>query len=159
MCECECVCISCSVVSDSLQPHGLWSARLLCPWNSPGKNTGVGDHFLLQGTFLTQGLNQVSCIAGRFFTLWAKCWGIWLKFKLKFSYPFLTKNVGDDWPQRNCDFAGRNCLTDFILGLTSLVYSTKFLIQVHNYITVIQKVVLKYTFLWPQVLIPMAWDR
>ena len=31
--------------------------RLLCPWNSPGKNTGVGCHFLLQGIFLIQGLN------------------------------------------------------------------------------------------------------
>ena len=43
----------CSVVSDSLQPHG-YSARLLCPWGSPGKNTGVGCHFLLQGIFPTQ---------------------------------------------------------------------------------------------------------
>ena len=33
-------------------------ARLLCPWNFPGKNTGVGCSFLLQGIFLTQGLNQ-----------------------------------------------------------------------------------------------------
>ena len=30
---------------------------LLCPWNSPDKNTGVGSHSLLQGIFLTQGLN------------------------------------------------------------------------------------------------------
>ena len=44
----------CSVMFDSLQPHGLWPARLLCPWDSPGKNTGVGCHFLLQGIFLTQ---------------------------------------------------------------------------------------------------------
>ena len=33
---------------DSLQPHGLYPARLLCSWNSPGKITGVGCHFLLQ---------------------------------------------------------------------------------------------------------------
>ena len=32
-------------------------ARLLCPWDSSGKNVGVGCHFLLQGIFLTQGLN------------------------------------------------------------------------------------------------------
>ena len=32
-------------------------ARLLCPWDFPGKNTGVGCHFLLQGIFPTQGLN------------------------------------------------------------------------------------------------------
>ena len=31
--------------------------RLLCPWDSPGKNTGMGSHSLLQGIFLTQGLN------------------------------------------------------------------------------------------------------
>ena len=49
--------ISRSVMSDSLQPHGLQTARLLCPWNSPGKNTGVGSRFLLQETFPPQGLN------------------------------------------------------------------------------------------------------
>ena len=46
-----------SVVSDSLWPHGLQPTRLLRPWDSPGKNTGVGCHFLLQGIFSTQGLN------------------------------------------------------------------------------------------------------
>ena len=40
-----------------LRPHGLWPARLPCPWDSPGKNTGVGSHALLQGTFPTQGWN------------------------------------------------------------------------------------------------------
>ena len=42
---------------DSLQPHGLGLTRLLCPWNSPGKNIGVGCHSLLQEIFLTQGLS------------------------------------------------------------------------------------------------------
>ena len=37
-----------SVVFHSLQPLGLWPARLLCPWNYPGRNIGVGCHFLLQ---------------------------------------------------------------------------------------------------------------
>ena len=49
--------VSRSVVSDSLQPHGLQLARLLCPWDFPGKNTGVNCHFLLQGIFPAQGLN------------------------------------------------------------------------------------------------------
>ena len=49
--------ISCSAVSDYLRPHGLQPTRRLCPWASPGKNTGVGCRFLLQGIFLTQGLN------------------------------------------------------------------------------------------------------
>ena len=49
--------LSHSVVSSSLWPHRLQPARLLCLWNFPGKNTGVGCHFLLQGIFPTQGLN------------------------------------------------------------------------------------------------------
>ena len=40
-----------------LQCQGLQPARFLCPWDSPGKNTGVGCHVLLQGIFLTQELN------------------------------------------------------------------------------------------------------
>ena len=43
---------SCSAVSDSLRPHGLYS-----PWNSPGQNTGAGSLSLLQGIFPTQGSN------------------------------------------------------------------------------------------------------
>ena len=39
--------LSCSVVSDSLQPYELQPARLLCPWSFSGKNTGVGCHLLL----------------------------------------------------------------------------------------------------------------
>ena len=46
-----------SVVSGSLQPHGLRPTRLLCPGDSPDKNTVTGCHALLQGIFLTQGLN------------------------------------------------------------------------------------------------------
>ena len=49
-------CVSCSE-SDSLRPHGLVSARLLYPWNSPGKNTGVGSYSLFQGIFPTQRSN------------------------------------------------------------------------------------------------------
>ena len=37
-----------SVVSDSVRPHRQKPTRLPCPWDSPGKNTGVGCHFLLQ---------------------------------------------------------------------------------------------------------------
>ena len=54
---CVCMCVSCLVVSDSSWPHGLLPARLLCPWDSPGKNTGVGCHALLQEVFFIQGLN------------------------------------------------------------------------------------------------------
>ena len=44
-----------SCVRFFVTPHGLSPARLLCPWNSPGENTGVGSHSLLQGLFLTPG--------------------------------------------------------------------------------------------------------
>ena len=47
-CCCCCCCYVTSVVSDSVRPHGLQPTRLLRPWDSPGKYTGVGCHFLLQ---------------------------------------------------------------------------------------------------------------
>ena len=50
--------LSHAVVSDSLQPSKPQLARLLCPRDSSGKNTGMGCHFLLQGIFLTQRSNQ-----------------------------------------------------------------------------------------------------
>ena len=60
-----------SVMSDSVQPFVLYPARLLCPWSSPSKNTGVSCHAFLQGIFLTQELNPTSlmspALAGRFF--------------------------------------------------------------------------------------------
>ena len=49
--------LSCWVMFNSLRPHGLQSARLLCSWDSPGKNTGVSSHFLLQGILPTQESN------------------------------------------------------------------------------------------------------
>ena len=48
---------ACSVVSNSLQHGELQHTRLLFPWDFPGKNTGVGCHFFLQGIFPTQGRN------------------------------------------------------------------------------------------------------
>ena len=76
VCVCVCVCVyvralSCSVMTKSLRPHGLQLTRLLYPWDSPGKNTGVSCHFLLQGIFLTQELNpHLLCpkMVGGFFT-------------------------------------------------------------------------------------------
>ena len=52
----ECM-FSLSVMSNSLQSHGLQLTRLLCPWDFPDKNSGVGCSFLLQGIFPTEGLN------------------------------------------------------------------------------------------------------
>ena len=67
MCVCVCA-LTHTIVSDSAI---LWTVAHQTPL-SVGlytcKNTGVGCHFLLQGIFPTQGLNTISCIAGRFFT-------------------------------------------------------------------------------------------
>ena len=52
-----CMLVVAWVVSGSLRPHGLQPARLVCPWDSLGKNTAVGCHALLQGIFPTQGSN------------------------------------------------------------------------------------------------------
>ena len=56
VCVCVCVC-SVTKLCPTLQPYGLQPSRPLCPQYFKGKNTGVGCHFLLQGVFLTQGLN------------------------------------------------------------------------------------------------------
>ena len=49
-----------SVVSDSLRLHGLQSARLLFPWNSAGKNNGVGSQFPSLGNLLDPGMEPGS---------------------------------------------------------------------------------------------------
>ena len=49
--------VGCSVVPNSWQSQGPQPARLLCSWVFPGKNTGVGCHFLFQGIFPTQRSN------------------------------------------------------------------------------------------------------
>ena len=61
------MCVNCSVMSDSVTPWAV--ARQAALWDSPSENTGVGSHALLRGIFFTQGLNQVSCTAGGFFTI------------------------------------------------------------------------------------------
>ena len=55
-----------SLVSDSLQPQGLYSL-----WNSPGQNTGVGSLGFSSGSSWPRNWTGVSCIAGRFLTNWA----------------------------------------------------------------------------------------
>ena len=80
VCVCDCVCLH-SVLSDSLWLHGRHPARLLCPYNFTGKNTGVGCQFLLQEIFPTSPVRKemypqyrdwthMYCVSltGRFFT-------------------------------------------------------------------------------------------
>ena len=60
----------CSIMSNSLWPHGLYPTRLLCLWNFSSKNTRAYCHFLLQGIFPTQGWNPClmsSAFAGGLF--------------------------------------------------------------------------------------------
>ena len=70
LCVCVCVYYVASVVFVSLQLYGLVAPHLLCQWASPGKNTRVGCHALLQGIFLP-GIEPASlaspALAGRFF--------------------------------------------------------------------------------------------
>ena len=56
----------CSVVSDSLWPHGLQPTRLFCPWNFPGKNTGVVVISFSRGSSQPRDWTHVS---------WASCIG------------------------------------------------------------------------------------
>ena len=103
-----------SVMSDSLQPYGLFS-----PWNSPGQNTGVGSLSLLQGTFPTQKSNpglphcrqilyQLSHKGSQF------CKAIILQFKIVINLNFKRKG-------RNYK-ANKHCLkqrSDFLYLLLS----------------------------------------
>ena len=50
-----CVCLVAQLSPALCDPHGQQPARLLCPWNSPSRSTGVGGHFLLREIFPTQG--------------------------------------------------------------------------------------------------------
>ena len=54
----KCCCLVTQLCPTLLRPLGLGPARLLCPWDFPGKNIGMGCHFLLQRIFPTQGSNQ-----------------------------------------------------------------------------------------------------
>ena len=49
-------------MSDSVRPHRRQSTRLPCPWDSPGKNTGVGCHFLLQCMKVKMKAKSLSCV-------------------------------------------------------------------------------------------------
>ena len=51
------------VMSNSFQPHGLQFTRLLCPWNFPGKNNGMGSYFQLQGIFPDSGIESLSLVS------------------------------------------------------------------------------------------------
>ena len=63
---------------DCLRPYGLYS-----PWKSPGQNTGVSSLSLLQGIFLTQGLNPGLWHSGTVFTSWATREALWCTYQIR----------------------------------------------------------------------------
>ena len=63
-----CYCLVAKLCVTLLQTHGLQLTRLLCLYDFPGKNIGMGCHFLLQGSSQPRDRTHVSCTAGKFFT-------------------------------------------------------------------------------------------
>ena len=71
-----CCCLLAKLCLTLLQPHGLQTSRILCPWDFQGKNTGVGCHFFLWGSSWPRDQTHVSCISsfGRWILYhWAIC--------------------------------------------------------------------------------------
>ena len=136
VCVCVCVCVICSVVSNSLWPHGLQPTRLLCPWSSPGKNTGVGCHFLFQGIFPTQGWYLrllcllhwladsllLSHLGSPFLDLWLTL--ISSSYHLLSTLTFLPSSYKD-----HCDSIGSTHTTQVPLSVSRFLISTKSLLS------------------------------
>ena len=95
---------NCSVVPDSLRPHGVQPTWVLGPWDSPGKDTGMGCCFLLEKIFLTQGLKRVSFAspAGRWILYH---WATWASCLLRYSHPW-SWEVGKSNKRAHLRFLG-----------------------------------------------------
>ena len=93
----------CWVVTESrltlLWTHGLLPIRLLCPWDFPGKDIGVGCHFLLQGIFPTQGSNPSLLHAGRWTSPTGEAHVLWntetKQIKKKSNHIFSSKETAN----------------------------------------------------------------
>ena len=74
---------SCSVVSDSLRPHGLQPTRLLHPWDFPGKSTGVGCHCLLRLCWIHSG-SSINITSSTLEHIWQNTkWALrWIRIKV-----------------------------------------------------------------------------
>ena len=102
--------VSRSVISNSLWPQGLQPARLLCPWDSPGKNTGVGSHSLLPGISPSQWLNPsllhcrkiLYCLSrlyqkATYYMKYMKCWKQANSYWKKANKPLLEDAGRENW--------------------------------------------------------------
>ena len=95
--------VECSVTKScpTLRLHGLYPARLLCPWNSPVSNTGVGCNFLLQGIFPTQGSNP-SLLPWQADSLpLSHLRSLWLSYCIWKLFPISPSKLGN--AQLNCE--------------------------------------------------------
>ena len=96
----------------------LWAiacTRALCPWNFPGKNAGVGYHFLLQGIFLTQGQNWCLLHCGQILYRWA-AWEVAHKRTsplLLISFPFRSPHSTES--SSLCDTVGSHQLVLYLI--------------------------------------------
>ena len=108
----------CSAMANARQPHGLQPTRLLCPWDVPGKNTGVGRHFLLQGTFLTRRLNSCLLLSRQILYHWAT-WEALIPYYLMVKSPYFGVRASFCGYQRrqDCEGGGTNFIS--LLSLSS----------------------------------------
>ena len=67
----QCVCVIHSIQFSHSVVSKSWTVRFLSPWNSPGKKTGVGCISFSRGSYQHRDGTSVSCIVGKFFTVWA----------------------------------------------------------------------------------------
>ena len=97
-------------MSSFLQPHGLKPARLLCAWDFPGQNTGVGSHSVpLQGISLTQGSNPHFLLGRQILYHWATKEALFvqkgentgLAKKIRFFHNIVQKNPNEPFAQPN----------------------------------------------------------
>ena len=104
-----------------LWSHGLQPTRFLCPWNFPGKNTGVGHHFLLQGIFPTQGSNP-GLLHWQVDSLLTKLWGkpIAMREKL-WGKPMIHKGVQFSSVQFSCSVVSDSFATSWTVALQTLL--------------------------------------
>ena len=103
---CCCCCWVPSVVSDSVRPHRWQSTRLPRPWDSPGKNTGVGCHFLLQCMKVKSEKKLLSCV-----------WHLATPWTTAYQAP-----LSRDFPGKSTG-VGCHCLLCFDLYLCHLLLS------------------------------------
>ena len=99
-----CCCSVAQLCLTLLWPHRLQQARLLCPWDFPDKNTGVGGHFLLQGIFPTRDHECICILFSHYWRLYAifsllKPSKIWAPNHFWY-YQCISLVLGCIWPVR-----------------------------------------------------------